>query len=75
MSYWGVGGGVGGGGGAFNSMVYTLSIPLSYGGFNINHLEMINIMVTRKICGPLWANKKLQIHCDNKPVVELEMIS
>ena len=58
-------------GGTFNNMVYTLPIPLNHGGFNINHLEMINIMVAIKIWGQIWANKKVRIHCDNLPVVEV----
>ena len=58
-------------GGTFNNMVYTLPIPLNYGNFNINHLEMINIMVALKIWGHIWANKKVRIHCDNLPVVEV----
>ena len=52
-------------------MVYTLPIPLNHDGFNINHLEMINIMVAIKIWGEIWANKKVRIHCDNLPVVEV----
>ena len=61
-------------GGTFNDMVYTLPIPFNYGGFiyiNISHLEMINIMVALKIWGHIWANKKVKIHCDNLPVVEV----
>ena len=58
-------------GGTFNNMVYTLPIPLNYGRFNINLLEMINIMVALKIWGHIWKNKRVQIHCDNLPVVEV----
>ena len=32
---------------------------------------MINIMVALKIWGHIWANKKVCIHCDNLPVVEV----
>ena len=52
-------------------MVYTLPILLHYEGYNINHLEMINIMVAIKIWGSIWSNKKICIHCDNLPVVEI----
>ena len=48
-------------------MVYTLPIPLNYDSFDINHLKMMNIMVSTKI----WANKELNINCDNLPVVEV----
>ena len=58
-------------GGTFNNMVDTLSIPFNYGGFNINHLEIIKIMVALTIWGHIWANKKVPIHCDNLPVVEV----
>ena len=36
-------------GGVYNHMVYTRTFPLGYNNYNINHLEMINIMVALKI--------------------------
>ena len=51
-------------------MVYILHIPSNHSDFNINHLEMINIMVALGIWGPVWY-EKIRIHCDNLPVVEV----
>ena len=58
-------------GGCYNNMVYTIQIPVGYKGYNINHLEMINIMVALKIWGTSWSNQCVQIFCDNLPVVEV----
>ena len=51
----------------YNQLVNTLPFQLGYNNFNINHLEMINIMWPLKyggICG-------LIKNCDNLPVVEV----
>ena len=58
-------------GGVYGNMVYTLPFPLNYNNYNINHLEMINIMVSLNIWGHIWSNKKININCDNLPVVEV----
>ena len=58
-------------GGCYNNMIYTIPIPEGHEGYNINHLEMINIMVALKIWGTCWSNQCVQIFCDNLPVVEL----
>ena len=36
-------------GGCFQEMVYTIPFPMHFGHYNINHLEMINVMVALKI--------------------------
>ena len=58
-------------GGVNGNMVYTLPFLLNYNYYNINHLEVVNIMVTLKIWGQMWSNKKININCDNLPVVEV----
>ena len=51
--------------------VYTLSIPLGYNGFSIEHLEMLNILVAIRTCGQQWAGKAVKIACDNQAVVSV----
>ena len=58
-------------GGVYQNMVYTLPFPPGYNNYNINHLEMINVMVSLKIWGTVWSNRKININCDNLPVVEV----
>ena len=58
-------------GGCFNQMVYTILFPHGFKNYNINHLEMLNVMVAIKIWGTLWQNKNITIRCDNLPVVEV----
>ena len=52
-------------------MVYTIPIPEAHKGYNINHLEMINITVALKLWGTCWSNQCVQTFCDNLPVVEV----
>ena len=58
-------------GGAFNNMVYSIPIPKGYMGYNIAHLEMVNVVVALNIWGQCWANKRIKIHCDNKAMVDI----
>ena len=58
-------------GGVYNNLVYTLPFSLGFNNYNINHLEMINIMVALKIWGNVGSNRKININCDNLPVVEV----
>ena len=55
----------------FNNMVYFIPIPKGYMGYNIAHLEMINVVMALKVWGQCWANKRINIHCDNKVVVDI----
>ena len=57
-------------GGHFGSMVYTLDIPFGYNNYHIAHLEILNIVVAAKIWANHWANKSVNILCDNEAVVE-----
>ena len=52
-------------------MVYSLPLPRGYKGYNIAHLEILNIVVACKVWANDWANKKIQIWCDNQAVVEV----
>ena len=58
-------------GGHFDSMVYALKIPIGYNGYDICHLEMLNIVVASEIWASHWRNKKIQIYCDNMAVVQV----
>ena len=55
----------------FDSFVYTLRLPLAYQTYNIAYLEMLNVVVAFKVWAYLWANHRIQIHCDNMAVVEV----
>ena len=37
--------------------------------YNIAQLEILNIVVALKVWGQSWANKRIQIFCDNRAVV------
>ena len=58
-------------GGQFKNYVYTLPIPSNYMGYNIAHLEMLNVVVALKIWGHHWANKCVKLFCDNRAVVDV----
>ena len=58
-------------GASYESMVYALPIPKGYMNYNIAHLEILNIVVTRKVWAQYWANKRIKVHCDNMAVVEV----
>ena len=40
-------------------------------GYNIVHLEMVNVVVALKVWGQQWANKCVRLYCDNQAVVEV----
>ena len=40
-------------------------------GYNIAHLEMLNVVVALKVWGQQWANKCVRLFCDNQAVVEV----
>ena len=52
-------------------MVYALPTPLGFKGYTIVHLEILNIVVAVKIWASHWADKKIQIFCDNMAVVNV----
>ena len=43
----------------FDSMVYSLPIPLGFMGYTIIHLEILNIVVAAKIWATHWSNQKV----------------
>ena len=49
--------------------VYAIPLALGVGGYNIVHLEMLNILVALRVWGHKWVNKKIVVHCDNQAVV------
>ena len=57
-------------GGVFGQFVYALPIPKNYMNYNIAQLEILNIVVALKVWGQNWANKRIQIFCDNRAVVD-----
>ena len=39
--------------------------------YSIEQLQMVNVVVALKVWGQCWANRRLQIFCDNKAVVDV----
>ena len=56
-------------GAVWGSQIYAMEVPLGYLGFQIVHLEMINILVALRIWGSQWLHKRISIACDNEAVV------
>ena len=52
-------------------MCIFLQIPKGFRGYNIAHLEILNVVVALKIWGQVWANKFIQIMYYNIAVVEV----
>ena len=63
--------GLGGSYDNYISYVYMLPIPKSFRDYNIAHLEILNVVVALKIWGQVWANKSIELRCDNLAVVEI----
>ena len=57
-------------GGVFGHQVYALALPKHFMNYTIVHLEILNIVVALKVWGQSWANKRIQIFCDNRAVVD-----
>ena len=58
-------------GGCYDNFVYTIPIPKGFNGYNIVHLEMLNVVVALKVWAASWANKCVHIYCDNHAVVDV----
>ena len=58
-------------GAVFHYMVYSLPLSRGYMGYTIVHLEILDIVVACKVWANYWANKRIQIWCDNQAVVEV----
>ena len=60
-------------GGVWKQYVYSGKLPHIFHGsqFSITHCEMINILVTIRIWGSHWRNKRVVIKTDNMAVVEI----
>ena len=57
-------------GGVFGHQVYALALPKDFMGYNIVHLEMLNIVMALKVWSQNWANNRVHIFCDNRAVVD-----
>ena len=49
--------------------VYGIPLDFGFGGYQIVHLDMLNILVALRIWGNKWHKKRIVIHCDNQAVV------
>ena len=58
-------------GGSYDNYIYALRITKGFQGYNIAHLEILNIVVALKVWGQAWANKSIEIRCDNLAVVDV----
>ena len=57
--------------GYFKNYVYSISVSLNFMNYNIARLEVVNVVVILKVWGHLWANKRIEIFCDNRSVVDV----
>ena len=53
------------------NQIYAIKIPKNYENYSIVHLEMLNNLVAIRVWAKQWANKKIQLKCDNQAVVSL----
>ena len=58
-------------GATFANMVYTFPIPCHYSHLHITQLEMLNVVVALKVWASVWADKIIDIKCNNLAVVEV----
>ena len=56
-------------GGRCGQFVYHLPITRGFRNWTIVHLEMVNILLVMRLFANIWAEKKIQINCDNEAVV------
>ena len=49
--------------------VYSITVAPRVGGYQIVHLEMLNILVALRVWGHKWISKKIVVHCHNQAVV------
>ena len=56
-------------GGRFKNQVYYVSMAKYMDNYNICHLEMLNVLVSLKIWGKVFKNKKITVKCDNMSAV------
>ena len=55
--------------GVFGDFLYALPLPKNFMNYNIAQLEILNIVVF-KVWGHAWVNKRIQVFCDNRAVVD-----
>ena len=54
-----------------NNEVYAIQFPLGFNGYNITHLEMLNILVALRLWGYRWQGQRIVIKCVNQAVVTI----
>ena len=58
--------------GTYRGRVYACPVINSdMGSLPITQLEMLNVLVATKLWGPRWANRRVNIFCDNLAVVQV----
>ena len=55
----------------FENAVYAIPLDRGYLGFDIVHLEMLNILVALRTWKKRWGGKRILIHCDNNAVISV----
>ena len=58
-------------GGRWNLLVYKLDIEKHYHDFTTVHVELLNFLVTIRLCGNHWASQKVILNCDNQDVISV----
>ena len=58
-------------GAIFENAVYAILLDMGYWGFDIVHLEMLNILVALRTWKSCWGGKRILIHCDNSAMVSV----
>ena len=49
--------------------VYAIPLTLGLGGYQIVHLEMLNILVALRTWGHKWLKRRIMVYCDNQAVI------
>ena len=61
-------------GGVWGNLVYTAQLPEEWVGnsnYNINHFEMVNLVVAIRLWGKHWQHQNVKIYIDNASVVQV----
>ena len=51
--------------GCYKNFVYSIPLPRGFSGYNVVQLKMLNVVVALNVWAAMWANKCIQIYCDN----------
>ena len=61
-------------GGVWGNEIYTAQLPREWVGnnnYNINHFEMVNILVAIRLWGEQWSHQHVRLYVDNASVVQV----